>query len=277
MSEYHRSVRNGSLTEMLQDDRQFEDSVKEMNSESIPSKGIWNSHTYSDGYTSSGEYDESQKKDQLLDKLSHHSELKTIPGEKVRSLTLKEYERDREIMASSYTTLLKCIGENPSREGLLKTPLRAADAFLFFTKGYEQSITEVLNNAIFAENHDEMVIVKDIDVFSMCEHHLVPFTGKVSVGYLPQGRVLGLSKVARLVEVFSRRLQVQERLTKQIANAIFEAIQPAGVGVVMQASHMCMVMRGVQKVNSSTITSAMLGVFRDDSKTREEFMILINK
>ncbi|KAL7632469.1 UNVERIFIED_CONTAM: hypothetical protein RMT77_017182 [Armadillidium vulgare] len=178
-------------------------------------------------------------------------------------------------LASSYKYLLKGLGEDPEREGLLKTPERAAKALLFFTKGYDQTIEEVLNEAIFNEDHDDLVIVKDIEMFSMCEHHLVPFWGKVSVGYLPNKKVLGLSKVARIVEIFSRRLQVQERLTSQIAYAILEAIQPSGVAVIIEGMHMCMVMRGVQKINSKTVTSKMLGAFRDDVRTREEFLQLV--
>ncbi|XP_071839599.1 GTP cyclohydrolase 1-like [Apostichopus japonicus] len=183
--------------------------------------------------------------------------------------------KELSLMESAYKDIIQHVGEDPNRQGLKKTPQRAAKAMLFFTKGYEQTISDVLNDAIFDEDHDEMVVVKDIEMFSMCEHHLVPFIGKVSVGYLPNKRLLGLSKVARIVEIFSRRLQVQERLTKQIAVALTEAIQPSGVGVVIEATHMCMVMRGVQKLNSRTVTSCMLGVFREDPKTREEFLALI--
>nr|XP_060473286.1 GTP cyclohydrolase 1 isoform X10 [Panthera onca] len=147
--------------------------------------------------------------------------------------------------------------------------------FMLISAKFYKSCLDVLNDAIFDEDHDEMVIVKDIDMFSMCEHHLVPFVGKVHIGYLPNKQVLGLSKLARIVEIYSRRLQVQERLTKQIAVAITEALRPAGVGVVVEATHMCMVMRGVQKMNSKTVTSTMLGVFREDPKTREEFLTLI--
>lgn len=178
-------------------------------------------------------------------------------------------------LTSAYRNMLEAAGEDVTREGLLKTPERAAKAFAFFTHGYHQDIDEILNGAVFNENCDEMVIVKDIDMYSLCEHHLVPFMGKVHIGYLPRNKVLGLSKLARIVEFFSRRLQVQERLTKQIAQAVVDAVEPAGVGVVVEAKHMCMVMRGIQKINSLTATSAMKGVFREDVKTREEFMSLI--
>jgi len=182
-----------------------------------------------------------------------------------------------EELTESYRSMLVSIGEDPRREGLLKTPERASKAMMYFTKGYDESVSDILNDAVFNEDNDGMVIVKDIEMFSMCEHHLVPFIGKVHIGYLPNQKVIGLSKLARIVEVYSRRLQVQERLTKQIAVALTDAIQPAGVGVVVEATHMCMVMRGVQKLQSKTITSAMLGVLRQDSKSREEFLNLIHR
>ncbi|XP_029354387.1 GTP cyclohydrolase 1 [Echeneis naucrates] len=192
-----------------------------------------------------------------------------------RTRSVEDNEMSLPSLAAAYSTILRGLGEDPQRQGLLKTPWRAATAMQFFTKGYQEKIIDVLNDAIFDEDHDEMVIVKDIDMFSMCEHHLVPIFGRVHIGYLPNKRVLGLSKLARIVEIYSRRLQVQERLTKQIAVAITEALQPTGVGVVIEATHMCMVMRGVQKMNSKTVTSTMLGFFREDPKTRDEFLTLI--
>ncbi|XP_065896636.1 GTP cyclohydrolase 1-like [Dysidea avara] len=179
-------------------------------------------------------------------------------------------------LENAFKTILQCVGENIERPGIVKTPRRAAEAFLYFTKGYQENIKGVVKNGIFQEHHDEMVIVKNINFYSLCEHHLVPYFGTVSVGYLPKGKVLGLSKIARLVEMFSRRLQIQERMTREIAEAIQEAVEPTGVGVVVEAMHMCMVMRGVEKSDSKTVTSSMTGVFRDDPKTREEFLQLIS-
>jgi GTP cyclohydrolase IA len=174
-----------------------------------------------------------------------------------------------------YQRLLVEIGEDPDREGLVRTPQRAAEAIRFLTQGYEQEIESVLNGAIFAEEYDDMIIVKNIEFASLCEHHLLPFLGKCHVGYLPAGKIVGLSKIARLVDVFSRRLQVQERLTHQIAHALEEAIQPRGVAVVMEARHLCMMIRGVQKQTSKMVTSAVLGAFREDRRTRDEFMQLL--
>jgi len=173
------------------------------------------------------------------------------------------------------TQVLKELGEDVQREGLDKTPERVAKALRYFTSGYGKDAKEILNGAMFAEDYDEVVIVKDIDFFSMCEHHLLPFIGKCHVAYMPGRKIVGLSKIPRLVEMFSRRLQVQERLTTQIANTLNEVLQPRGVAVVMEAIHLCMMMRGVEKQNSKAITSAMLGAFRDRPETRAEFMELI--
>ena len=173
--------------------------------------------------------------------------------------------------------LLKEIGENPKREGLVKTPARVARMYEFLTKGYHEEVNEVLNGAVFAEKYNEMVIVKDIDFYSLCEHHLVPFYGKCHIAYIPNGKILGLSKLPRIVEVFARRLQVQERLTQQIADTLYRYLKPQGVGVVIEARHLCMMMRGVEKQNSVATTSAMLGTFRHDVKTRNEFLTLIDR
>jgi len=178
-------------------------------------------------------------------------------------------------MISACSTILECLGEDIHREGLDATPKRMAESLLFLTKGYEQKIVEVVNGAIFSTNSDDMVIVKDIEIFSLCEHHMLPFFGKAHVGYIPNGKILGLSKIARIIEIYSRRLQVQERLTRCIVDAIMEAINPLGCGVVIECKHMCMSMRGIQKESAVTITSAVAGVFRDDEKTRKEFMSLI--
>ena len=172
--------------------------------------------------------------------------------------------------------LLLEIGEEPQREGLLNTPTRVAKAYEFLTKGYRQDICEVMNKAIFNEKYDEMVLVKNIDFYSLCEHHILPFYGKVHVAYIPDGKIVGLSKIPRIVEVFSRRLQVQERMTQQIADTFDKYLQPRGVAVVSEAYHMCMMMRGVEKQNSSATTSAMHGVFKEDARTRMEFLDLIS-
>jgi GTP cyclohydrolase IA len=175
-----------------------------------------------------------------------------------------------------YREILARLGEDPNRDGLLSTPARIEKSLAFLTKGYDQNPTEILRGALFDVDYDEMVIVKDIEMFSLCEHHMLPFFGKVHVAYIPKRKVIGLSKIPRLVEVFARRLQVQERLTRQIADAIDDAIHPQGVGVVIEARHLCMMMRGVEKQNSSTVTSAMVGVFQNHN-TRSEFLSLVRE
>jgi GTP cyclohydrolase I len=192
------------------------------------------------------------------------------------ALSAEENAAREERMAGAVRTLLECIGEDPDRDGLSRTPLRFAKALMFFTSGYGQSLDDMVNQAIFDEKHNEMVLVKDIDFFSMCEHHVVPFFGRVHIAYIPREKVIGLSKLGRITEMFARRLQVQERLTTQICEAVMEILQPRGVGVVVEATHMCMVMRGVQKTNAKTTTSSVRGVFQSDPRTRQEFFAHIH-
>ncbi|MBD3793285.1 MAG: GTP cyclohydrolase I FolE [Campylobacterales bacterium] len=174
------------------------------------------------------------------------------------------------------TKILELLGENPNREGLLKTPSRVAKALQFLTEGYQQDPKAILNQALFSSSNDEMVVVRDIEFYSMCEHHMLPIIGRAHVAYIPDGKVVGLSKIPRIVNVFARRLQIQEQMTEQIADAILETIQPKGVAVVIHARHMCMEMRGVQKINSTTISSALRGLFKSDQRTRNEFYNIIN-
>lgn len=183
---------------------------------------------------------------------------------------------NKEIVEKNVKTLLEEIGEDPNREGLLRTPHRVAKAYEFLTQGYTKDIQKIVNGAIFEEKYDEMVIVKDIDFYSMCEHHLLPFYGKVHIAYVPNGKIIGLSKLPRIVDVFARRLQIQERLTQEIADTLDEILQPKGVAVVAEGYHMCMMMRGVEKQNSITTTSAVHGLFQEDARTRTEFLNLIN-
>jgi len=178
-------------------------------------------------------------------------------------------------MEGHWRNIIEHIGEDPNRPGLLDTPKRAATAFEFLTRGYNQALSDVVNNALFPSDSSEMVLVQDIELYSLCEHHLLPFVGRCHVAYLPEGQVLGLSKVARIVDMFARRLQIQEQLTVQIAESIREVTGAQGVGVIIEAEHMCMMMRGVEKQNSVTKTSAMLGTFRSDARTREEFLALL--
>jgi len=180
-------------------------------------------------------------------------------------------------MEEYFSKIIEAIGEDVTREGLVDTPKRAAKAFEFLNNGYSKTLDEVLNGAIFEADTEDMVIVKDIELYSLCEHHLLPFVGKCHIAYLPQGKVLGLSKLARIVDMFARRLQIQEKLTKQIADAVDEAIGAKGVAVVIEAKHMCMMMRGVEKQNSVMTTSVMTGIFRDEMSTRAEFLSLINR
>jgi GTP cyclohydrolase I len=188
------------------------------------------------------------------------------------------WDLDPAAVSAEYATLvarqLALLGEDPVREGLLKTPVRVANAMTWLTRGYGECVEDVVGDALFAEEHRNMVMVRDIELYSLCEHHMLPFFGKAHVAYIPNGRIVGLSKLPRIVEVYARRLQVQERLTEEIAGAIERVLEPAGVGVVIEAYHLCMMMRGVEKQNSKTITSAVRGSFRDDARTRSEFLYL---
>lgn len=180
-------------------------------------------------------------------------------------------------MEKDFYNILTTLGEDPHREGLKQTPKRAADALQFLTQGYRQNLDEIINNALFTTDCDEMVIVKDIELYSLCEHHLLPFIGKCHIAYLPKGKILGLSKIARVVDYYARRLQVQERLTKQIAECLMDVTKAHGVGVILEAKHLCMMMRGVEKQNSTMTTSSLLGAFRHDPSTRNEFLNLIRQ
>lgn len=189
---------------------------------------------------------------------------------------IERYNKDNtEKLALHYKEILRLLGENPQREGLLKTPERVAKAMEFFTQGYDMNPAEILRSAMFKEDYKQMVIVKDIEIYSLCEHHLVPFFGKAHVAYIPNGAIVGLSKIPRVVDCFARRLQVQERMTREILTCIYETLNPLGVAVVIEARHLCMSMRGVQKQNSLTTTSDFIGAFKKDEKTRGEFMRLI--
>jgi GTP cyclohydrolase IA len=183
--------------------------------------------------------------------------------------------RKLELLEDAYRNLLEAIGEDVDREGLRRTPVRAARALEFLTQGYRQDLDEIINDAVFASDASEIILVKDIELYSLCEHHLLPFIGRAHVAYLPSGKVIGLSKVARIVDVFARRLQIQENLTTQIAESLMNCLQPSGVAVVVEAKHLCMMMRGVEKQNSVMKTSCLLGTFKDDARTRSEFLSLL--
>jgi len=190
------------------------------------------------------------------------------------ALTSNEDDQDTNPFADLVRQQLALLGEDPKREGLRQTPTRVANAMQFLTRGYGQTVEEVIGTALFEEKHDSMVIVRDIEIYSLCEHHMLPFFGKAHIAYIPDGKIVGLSKLPRIVDVFARRLQIQERLTEEVAQAIEDVLKPQGVGVVIEAVHLCMMMRGVEKQNSKTITSAVRGLFRRDHRTREEFLRL---
>ncbi len=197
-----------------------------------------------------------------------------VRPERTRVTHPEQPEPHPEPFADKVREILAALGENSGREGLLKTPERVEKSLRFLTQGYGMTVEEVIGDAVFEESHQSMIMVRDIELYSLCEHHLLPFFGRAHVAYIPDGKILGLSKVARIVDVFARRLQVQERLTDQVADAIMKVLKPSGVGVVIEAAHFCMMMRGVEKQNSRTVTSALRGIFRDDKKTRDEFLRL---
>ena len=214
---------------------------------------------------------------QLSDKEQYQLEhLDVRPPREARARrTRRSSGPTRRSIEEHYRDVLRFVGEDPEREGLLRTPHRVAEALKYMTSGYTQDVETLLNGAIFTEDYDDMVVVKDIEFYSLCEHHLLPFFGKAHVAYIPNGRIVGLSKIPRLVDMYARRLQVQERLTTEIAEALEQALHPRGVGVVIEAAHMCMRMRGVQKQESSMVTSHVMGAFRTDRATRQEFMALV--
>jgi GTP cyclohydrolase I len=203
----------------------------------------------------------------------HNSDLDI--GERFTRESNRLPERDLDRIANAYRELLQSIGEDVNREGLQRTPDRAARALEFLTQGYRQNLDEIINGAVFESSASEIILVKDIELYSLCEHHLLPFIGRAHVAYLPNGKVIGLSKVARIVDVFARRLQIQENLTTQIAESLMNCLQPSGVAVVVEAKHLCMMMRGVEKQNSVMKTSCLLGTFKDDARTRSEFLSLL--
>jgi GTP cyclohydrolase IA len=203
----------------------------------------------------------------------HNSDLDI--GERFTRESNRLPERDLDRIANAYRELLQSIGEDVNREGLQRTPDRAARALEFLTQGYRQNLDEIINGAVFESSASEIILVKDIELYSLCEHHLLPFIGRAHVAYLPNGKVIGLSKVARIVDVFARRLQIQENLTTQIAESLMNCLEPSGVAVVVEAKHLCMMMRGVEKQNSVMKTSCLLGVFKDDARTRSEFLSLL--